>query len=73
MLLFILSVTIHMRIGNAGDHRDYVHAEKQKLTLLILNNLYAVAIGLACASRSSNCRSECRRWLQRFRNGGAPA
>ena len=28
---------------------DYVHEEKQKITLLMLNTFYAVAIGLACA------------------------
>jgi succinate dehydrogenase membrane anchor subunit len=49
MLLFILSLTTHMKIGMQVVIEDYVHEEKQKLTLLILNTFYAVAIGLACA------------------------
>jgi len=49
LLLCIISVTAHMRIGMQVIIEDYVHEEKQKLTLLVLNTFYAVAIGLACA------------------------
>jgi succinate dehydrogenase / fumarate reductase membrane anchor subunit len=49
MLLFILSITTHMRIGMQVIIEDYVHEENQKLTLLILNTFYAVGVGLACA------------------------
>ena len=49
MLLFIGSVTYHMRIGMQVIIEDYVHDEKQKLVLLMLNDFFSVAVGLACA------------------------
>ena len=49
ILLFIMSVTMHMRIGMQVIIEDYVHDEKQKLTLLMLNSFFSIAIGLACA------------------------
>ena len=49
MLLFILSVTIHMRIGMQVVIEDYVHDEGTKLVLLIANTFFAVAVGLAAA------------------------
>ena len=49
MLLFIGSVTFHMRLGMQVIIEDYVPHETQKLTLLVLNTFYSVAIGLACA------------------------
>ena len=49
MLLFIVSVTMHMRIGMQVIIEDYVHDESSKLTLLMVNTFFTIAVGLACA------------------------
>jgi succinate dehydrogenase / fumarate reductase membrane anchor subunit len=49
MLLFIASVTYHMRIGMQVVIEDYVHAEVPKLGLLMANTFFTVAVGLAAA------------------------
>jgi len=49
MLLFIVSVTTHMRIGMQVIIEDYVHDESTKLTLIMANTFFAIAVALASA------------------------
>ena len=49
MLLFIFSITAHMRIGMQVIIEDYVHDEVAKLVLIMLNTFFAVAVALASA------------------------
>jgi succinate dehydrogenase / fumarate reductase, membrane anchor subunit len=49
MLLFLASITVHMRIGMAVVIEDYVHDETAKLTLLMANTFFTVIVGLAAA------------------------
>jgi succinate dehydrogenase / fumarate reductase membrane anchor subunit len=49
MLLFIISVTVHMRIGMQVIIEDYVHDESVKLTLIMANTFFAVAVALGSA------------------------
>ncbi len=47
MVLFIISVFYHMRIGMQVIIEDYVHDERAKYALLVLNTFFAIAAGFS--------------------------
>ena len=49
ILLFMLSIATHMKIGMQEIIEDYVHADVLKLVLLAANTFFAIAVGFASA------------------------
>ncbi|MBR0773773.1 succinate dehydrogenase, hydrophobic membrane anchor protein [Bradyrhizobium diazoefficiens] len=47
MLFFIVASTWHMKIGMQVVIEDYVHNEKLKLAVIMLNNFFSIAVALA--------------------------
>ncbi|WP_019904707.1 succinate dehydrogenase, hydrophobic membrane anchor protein [Methylobacterium sp. 77] len=48
LILAVISVTLHMRIGMQVVIEDYVHDKGLKFASLFANNAYAVVVAVAC-------------------------
>jgi succinate dehydrogenase / fumarate reductase membrane anchor subunit len=49
MLLFVVSITTHMRIGMQVIIEDYLHDDIPKLICLMANTFFTIAVALASA------------------------
>jgi succinate dehydrogenase / fumarate reductase membrane anchor subunit len=49
LLLFVFSIVTHMRIGMQVVLEDYIHDDRMKFALVMLNTFFCVAVGLAAA------------------------
>jgi succinate dehydrogenase / fumarate reductase membrane anchor subunit len=48
LILAVVSVTTHMRLGMQIIIEDYVHDKGRKIAALLANTFYAVAVAAAC-------------------------
>ncbi len=48
MLALVISAAVHMRIGLKEIIEDYVQGEGAKLVAILLTNVFAMGVGLAC-------------------------
>lgn len=48
LLLMIISITVHMRLGMQVVIEDYIHSEGKRVVALMANTFFAVAIAVIC-------------------------
>ena len=48
LILAVISVTVHMRLGMQVVIEDYIHGKALKFAALLANNFYSVAVAVAC-------------------------
>lgn len=47
LILMVVSITMHMKLGMQVVIEDYIHCEHKKLALLIANTFFCVCVGVA--------------------------
>ena len=65
MMLFVIANAMHMKIGVQVVIEDYVYDKNKKLTLVMLNNFFAWAVGARLHLRDpQDFVRSVRRWLR---------